>query len=57
MSINIFFIIFQMPVTIKSVHFYTLIQKAKSVIVHGMIEVFAGTAHPVDTDMCGEYCV
>lgn len=46
-----------MPVTIKSVHFYTLIQKAKSVIVHGMIEVFAGTAHPVDTDMCGEYCV
>ena len=57
MSINIFFIIFQMPVTIKSVHFYTLIQKAKSVIVRGMTEVSAGMDPRVDTDTCGEYCV
>merc|ERR1719350_1833247 len=42
-----------MPVTIKSVHFYTLIQKAKFGIVRGMTEVSAGTDPRVDTDTYG----
>lgn len=46
-----------MPVTIKNVHFYTLIQKAKFVIVRGTTEVSAGTDPLVDTDTYGEYCV
>merc|ERR550534_17650 len=43
-----------MPVTIKNVHFYTLIQKAKFVIVRGTTEVSAGTDPLVDTDKYGE---
>ena len=54
---NLLPISFQMPVTIKNVHFYTLIQKAKFGIVRGMTEVSAGTDPRVDTDTYGEYCV
>ncbi|CAH2039167.1 unnamed protein product, partial [Iphiclides podalirius] len=46
-----------MPVTIKNVHFYTLIPRAKSKIVHGMIEVFADMVHTAGTGMCEESSV